>query len=371
MKEMLAVALFLLLLACGSGGEDAVDSPVSRIEMIPCAVIGSGEFSGEYTFGAICDTDFLEDGSIVILDRVKCCASVFSRSGEFLYSVGCQGEGPGEFTNPDFLTPIEGGLIIFERQSAKASIFNLDGEYQGELAGCGSFQIPNYCRITGDSLLVGGITTRDETGGETGAAYTVVVCDMELKPVDSLYSHHFIMEYGDISGMLRNTSFSCSFAGDRPGNVFVAPASTEEYRILGYDMNGETILNLVLEKEMVKRSREETALEAERMNSIFRARSSETPPAHQPLEYRYMIPPNGIHTDNLGRIWVRNGLTSEHEFDVYDYHGELLFTARASGIDPSETNEVLWWSVDEHGILCFSMDPLEYSVVYFYEVPEV
>ncbi len=285
--------------------------------------------------------------------------------------VGSPGEGPGEFIDPDFMTPIQGGLVIFEKQSARASVFNLEGEYQGELAGCGSYQIPNYCCSAGDSMLVGGITAMDETAGEMAAMYMVVVCDMDLQPVDTLYTHRFTMEYGDFSGMLRNTAFSCSFAGDDRGNVFVSPVSTEEYRITGFDEDKEPILEFSLEKPMVTRSREEISLEAERFNSVLRARNPGFSSDYQPLEYRYMIPPNGIHTDNLNRIWVRNGLASEPEFDVYSYSGELLFTACATGIDPWDTNDVLWWSVDEYGLLCFSIDPYENPVVYFFAIPEV
>ena len=361
----------LVLLACNAEKEETAGSRVLRIEMVPAAIIGSAEFTGEESFGAICDADFLEDGDIVVLDRMKSCASVFSPSGDYLYSIGCPGEGPGEFIDPDFMTPIQGGLVIFEKQSAKASIFDLRGEYQGELAGCGSFQIPNYCCSSGDSMLVGGITAMDATGGDMAAMYMVVVCEMGLQPVDTLYTHHFIMEYGDFSGILRNTAFSCSFAGDDQGNVFISPASTEEYRILGFDERGEQILDLNLGKEMVRRSQEEISREAERFNSVLRARNPGFSPNYQPLEYRYMIPPNGIHTDDLGRIWVRNGLAHEPEFDVYSYSGELLFTAFASGIDPWDTNDVLWWSVDEYGLLCFSIDPYENPVVYFFAIPEV
>ena len=371
MIRLLTAVFLLALLSCNSEEEIANGSAVPRVELAPSAIIGSGDFAGETSFGAICDVDFLEDGTIVVLDRMKGYAAAFSRSGEYLFSIGAPGEGPGEFVDPDFMTPVEGGLVVFEKESAKASLFDLDGVYQGELEGSGTFQIPNYCCTAGDSMLVGGVTAMDETGGEMAAMYMVLVCDMSLHASDTLYTHRFTMEYGNFSGMLRNTAFSCSFAGDHQGNVFISPASTEEYRIMGFDRNGEMILELDLEKEMVERSQEEITREQERFNSVLSARNPGFSQSYQPLECRYMIPPNGIHTDDLGRIWVRDGLADGPEFDVYNYSGEVLFTAVTSGIDPWDTNDVLWWSVGEYGLLCFSIDPYENPVVYFFPIPEV
>lgn len=372
MKRLFSLLVLLLLPAACSDGPDTSaeeDSP-AVLELLPSVVIGSGDYTGEDCFGAISDAEFTGTGDIAVLDRIRGYASVFSRSGEYLYSLGRSGSGPGEFISPDCMTSAGNGSVVFERSSQKASLFDGEGTYEGELSGSVRI-IPTYCSSAGDSLFVGGVSARDPERGDMAGVYMVVTFDGELNPVDTLYTHHYTQEYGNFSEMLRNTNFSCSFSGDNAGNVFITPSSCNEYRVMGFDSTGIQFLNLVLDMSPVKKSPEEIALEEERFNSVIRSRNSSFTGSFEGLEYRYMIPPNGVHADNLGRIWVRNGLVPEHEFQVYNYQGDLLFTVVAQGMDSTETNDVLWWSVEEYGLLCFSMDPLEYPAVYFYPMPEV
>lgn len=364
-------AVLLLFFACSDTSDTAMEDDPAVLEISPSLVIGSGGFEGADCFGAISDAEFTEAGNIAVLDRIRSSASVFSRAGEYLYSLGRPGSGPGEFGSPDFMTSVGGCMAVFERYSMKSALFDSCGNYLGELVCSPDAFIPTYCTSVGESLFVGGLSARDPEGGDMAGVYMVIAFNEELLPVDTLYAHHYTLEYGDFSGVLRNTNFSCSFDGDDSGNVFIAPCSCEEYRVLGFDPSGNQFLSLELDRQMVRKSQDEIALEEERFNSVIRARNPGSSTSFEALEYRYMIPPNGVHADDLGRIWVRNGLSAEAEFEVYDYSGNILFTAVALGIDPSETNEFLWWTVDEYGLLCFSMDPMEYPVVYFYSMPEV
>jgi hypothetical protein len=365
------LALCLLLTGCSENTEDAaLNSLSSVVELTPAMVIGSVEYSGEDCFAAISDAEFTPAGDIAVLDRVRGCAAVFSRSGEYLCSLGRSGSGPGEFASPDFITTAGSSTVVFERNSGKASMFSADGTYEGELCDAAGI-IPVYCTAAGESRFAGGVSARDPRGSDMDGVYMVIVFDSGLDPVDTLYTHHYTLEYGNFSNMLRNTNFSCSFDCDDDGNIFIAPCSCEEFRLMGFDSTGTQFLNLAMDVAPVERSAEEIALEEERFNSLIRARINGFNGSFEALEYRYVIPPNGVHADDLGRLWVRNGLVTGHEFLVYDYQGSLLFTVEANGIDTSETNEVLWWSVDEYGLLCFSMDPREYPAVYFYAMPDV
>lgn len=371
-KRLFSLALLLILpSACSDPSQGSSDEGSAGVlELVPSVVIGSWEYTGEDCFGAISDVGFTDAGDIAVLDRLRGYGRVFSRSGEYVYSLGRAGSGPGEFISPDCMASTGNGTVVFERSTGKASLFDGEGTYQGELSSSMRI-IPTYATSAGDSLFVGGVSARDPEGGDMAGMYMVVTFDVELDPVDTLYRHYYTMEYRDFTEMLRNTSFSCSFDGDNEGNVFIAPSSCDEYRLMGFDSAGSQFLDLVLERSPVRKSPEEISLEEQRFNSVIRARNTGFTAGYEALEYRYMIPPNGVHADNMGRIWVRNGLSSAHEFDVFDYWGNRLFSVVAAGMDPSETSDVLWWSVDRYGLLCFSVDPLEFPAVYFYPMPEV
>lgn len=64
------------------------------------AEIGSLDGSPETIFASVVDALFFTDSSIAVLDQQSARVSVFSLDGDHLYSVGGQGGGPGEFEFP-------------------------------------------------------------------------------------------------------------------------------------------------------------------------------------------------------------------------------------------------------------------------------
>jgi hypothetical protein len=186
-----------------------------------------------------------------------------------------------------------------------------------------------------------------------------------------LLAHTFIYDPSDLSHTIQNTAFSCSFSADQDGNVFISPTSSEDFTILGYDSDFNPILSVRRQVQQVEKSSEELANESERITRVLTSRNPGLSVEYIPMEHRYVIPPNGLHSDCYGRLWVRSGLSDDHRFEVYDNSGEYLFTAVAEGIDQEETPDVLWWSVSEHGLLAFSIDPFEFPKVYVFDYPEV
>lgn len=326
-KSLMTIGQILLGLSfsCGNPAEESTSQQTKTvIELTPRLIIGSEEYNEDYSFGAISDVDFLSDGSIAVLDRIKGCVSVYSETGEYIFALGASGQGPGEFTSPDCMMPIGDNLVIFERPTARASVFNDSGEYLGELSDTYSTQLPSYCDNVGDSGIVGGISARPLNGNESEVMYLVIIFDMELNPVDTLFTHTFILDRTNISHMIQNSLFSCSFTADDEGNVFVSPVSTENYRVTGFDQNLDTLVTINRSISRVEKTSQELAEESERMTSVLRSRNPAITAEYEPIRYRYMIPPNGIHTDSHRRIWVRSGLNTEHVFHVYSYSGDHL-----------------------------------------------
>ena len=64
------------------------------------ATIGDMEGTEEETFGLLWDAAITGAGEVLILDRIRTDVRVFSVTGDYLYTLGGQGEGPGELTSP-------------------------------------------------------------------------------------------------------------------------------------------------------------------------------------------------------------------------------------------------------------------------------
>lgn len=291
-------------------------------------------------------------------------------SGEYLFSIGAAGEGPGEFTSPDCIVHAGDSILIFDSMGGRVSVFDSSGAFAGLLAPAGSVPIPCYCEYDGNGRLIGGITEREDVSSdEVILAFRVKAYNMALEPVDTLFTNSFTPVSGDISGTIRETSFSCSFTCSPDGRAFVAPSSTEEYVIRGFDPDGDTLATITADFPVTSKSPQEIAAETERMTSILSAHNTSNTGGFQPLTDRYMIPPSGLHADSLGRIWALRGVADGIVFDVYGEDGGLLGSVRLTGLgDPAVTGP-LWWSGSDCSLLAFTMDPLDYPRVYVFDLP--
>lgn len=72
---------------------------------------GGSEAREEYSFVAISGLAFAADGRIVVTDLRDHVVRVYERSGQFVYRIGRQGAGPGEFTFPVSATIDNEGLL--------------------------------------------------------------------------------------------------------------------------------------------------------------------------------------------------------------------------------------------------------------------
>ncbi len=84
--------------------------------------------SGEWTLFRIEDLDRMEDGRLVVVNRGSHELLVFGRDGEFVRSLGRQGEGPGEFVDPVELDFVGGdSIVVWDWGSGRIELFGADG----------------------------------------------------------------------------------------------------------------------------------------------------------------------------------------------------------------------------------------------------
>ncbi|WP_425153943.1 hypothetical protein [Candidatus Palauibacter sp.] len=121
------------------------------------ATIGGMEGTEEGTFGLLWDAAITAADEVLILDRIQTNVRVFSATGEYLYTLGGQGEGPGELQVPEALVLEPGGDLLVADQAQLIHRFARRGDrfeyydrsrFEGE---------PRDACWVGDDLIVHGM----------------------------------------------------------------------------------------------------------------------------------------------------------------------------------------------------------------------
>lgn len=123
-----------------------------------------GEDDEGVLLGIITRARIADNGDIYLLDGQLAQAQVFSADGEFIKSLGRQGNGPGELTAPgDMVFMPDGTLGLVQIFPGKIVKLDLDGNPAGDFkpnvgeATSGGFLALVNCRSAGGNLVLGGI----------------------------------------------------------------------------------------------------------------------------------------------------------------------------------------------------------------------
>jgi hypothetical protein len=97
--------------------------------LVEVSAIGVEAGPDEYMLGYI-NSMFANDERIVLLDEQADTVRVYDRAGRFLFDVGAQGQGPGEFTTPMILTMDAAGRIyVLDMAARRLSEFDPAGDF--------------------------------------------------------------------------------------------------------------------------------------------------------------------------------------------------------------------------------------------------
>ncbi len=106
---------------------EPLDKPMTVTLEEQWRVGGESEEQGEF-FGLITDIGVHPSGDVYLVDRQLSEVKVFSKSGEYLRTIGREGEGPGEFRRPgDLFFDPEGNLGVVQTQPSRVVMFKPDG----------------------------------------------------------------------------------------------------------------------------------------------------------------------------------------------------------------------------------------------------
>jgi len=127
-----------------------------------------GDDDEELFFGVLTRITSDDKGNIYVLDAQLNEVMIFSSQGEYIQSIGREGEGPGEFRRPAdlFLTP-DGNVAVMQRMPGKIVMLSKDG------APAGNYPLPETDgmrmffggRLAGEGLVLSKATMkRNEQG---------------------------------------------------------------------------------------------------------------------------------------------------------------------------------------------------------------
>jgi hypothetical protein len=363
-KLIVALGSALLAISCGTPSERP-EEPLEGGEDVTLRVVDSiGVEMGDsnYVFGAIEAVDFGIDGNIYVLDRSASCVKVYTPDGDFIRQIAEKGSGPGEISNPLDMTVLgDGRVAVCAPYQNGIHTYSSEGEWLGLSAEF--FNNPPMSMVGVDSnAFLGMKLTIDFSEGEPVTNFIVGRYEESNEPSVVYHEKSLPFDPQDLTGLLMNTFYSQMMTGDREGNVYIAPYSSEEYLVRALSREGEEILQITRNDiDPVRRTPEEIRAEKDYMEGWLRSiGASGVVIDFEPNPYRWMVSSLGV--DGEGRIWVRRGTELLPFFDVYGPDGELLFTASVEGI----SDEGQFWvtHIDEHGFLAYSENPVDYQRIY-------
>ena len=308
-------------------------------------------------------------GDIAVLDFQRCNLSLFNAEGDFIRTVGSEGEGPGRFMTPMSMCFYSDGSFLVECQNG---VSRFDGEYEF----VGRMDWPR-----GSPSLLAGL----DDGGLVGWMLDIdrveerVLCSITLGrwsgPVEPEVTYHVLdwempMPHADgsieLADYRRTGIIAC--ASRRTGRVFYSIQDVDHFEIHGCQPDGTPFLHIEdPDYSAVRKTDEELQVELERRTSESR-RLTGLSRVIRPDPCRMAI--RSMFIDGEERLWVRLGYYREIVFRVYDMEGNILFHAMLDY--PGDVLNLWNWvfQIDEGGFLAFVENPEECPRVYMLELVE-
>lgn len=367
MKPVVSAVLLMTLMICGCGPSEDDDGDSAEARSVEAdtilAVDSIGVLMGDsnYVLGAIADFTTLPGGRPVILDRIKGTVSVFDGTGEFLYSFGGFGEGPGEFQYPMCMTSLSSGMFVVAEIMGDVTVFSENGEYLASWKIDGMGGLPLDLAPFDDSTLVSYYFAMrmEETG------FSV---NYSLKRYDAL-TGEVLTEYLDWLGEPNpSTDFTPAYlvsACDGNGRLFVSRVNSSEWMVEVYGEDPEPVDSIMgfPQRERLVAADSSMVPGVLAVRYAFSDGESETQMevVNMPGMHPFI---SKLGVDGDGNIWCRRGGMPGDEWDVVSTDGVFLREVKVALPDSADFIDM---DVNPHGILAFDMFTEDYHKLYIME----
>ncbi len=374
MKYLLTV-LSSLLLIIGCGGNEHEPAAVQDIPVLPVdtleAVLEIGVELGDSTntFGSIISAVIDQYGRIMVLDQVALCVKIYDSSGNYLRQLSRQGNGPGELVMPwEMFLMSDEKLMILDLGKQGFVVFDDSLQFMEEV-GLWPQQPPFQGTPVSDNQFAAYKVDFDMVDEKILINRRVALYSYGKEEWDLiLWQDSIEMSMNDI---VENPSIffidlldPLSIGGNNSDMIYFSLKDAQEYRVTGWNSEGEEVLSISMDLIPVEKSAEEMAAEStyvtnyiSRMGGVGGGGSME----FEPDPFKDMV--IGVDIGPDGNLWVRRGTMDIPFFDIFNTSGELLQHV----VFPQDG----WsWktSVSQEGILAWEEDPEEgYQVLYLLE----
>lgn len=378
MKRLIASALLttaLALPACGGGGEEpdraGAQEDGERRQVVVADTIGVEMGDSNYVFGALEGICFGPEGNLHALDLVRGSVMVYGPDGGYIRSISRRGEGPGEIRMPLDMTVLGNGRVLVTAMGGIHG-FTPQGEHLGVLGEYLQNPPMNLTALGESSFVASKLSVEPDESGNALMKYWLGRFTDPSEP--ELYYDEGSMPFEPdrLTDMLERTWLAYSLAGDGRGGLYLAPRSSEDFRVEVWSAEGELLRTMELDVPRAEKTPEEIAEEKAWMElRLENMGVNGVVIEYEPDPYRRMITDLGV--DAQGRVWARRGTELKPVFEVFSPEGEHLFTAEIPGVG----DEGQFWSfaISPNGMAAFSTNPELYQQIYVLEpanpVPDV
>ncbi|MDH3198029.1 MAG: 6-bladed beta-propeller [Candidatus Krumholzibacteria bacterium] len=310
--------------------------------------LGGDSEDEEEFFGVIADIDIDADGLVYLLDSQIAEVKIYTKDGEFVRSIGRQGEGPGEFRFPNalFFTD-DGNVAVVQTIPGKIVILSKEGDPLGDHPlpepEDGGFQMLQGASAAGGNTVL--FMNRDKYGQAEGWARSSFLVSVDA-------TGNELARYADKT---HGIDFAAPVMEDAPFDTFerrwtVAPdgkvyacTSYENYEVHVWNADGS--LDRVITREYKHRAR--TAKEKDFMAKMMGFWAQRIPNCEVKI-HDQCKDIESVYVRDDGSIWVlgSNGARDLPEgtlgvFDLYNKDGQFVrnVTLKGQG-DPLEDNYV-------------------------------
>ncbi len=362
------LTVFMILTGCGA---DESPPALPDIEYILVITDSIGVETGDPEYMLIWPVSptYTPRGNIAILDRMKHAAFIYSPEGEFIRTVGREGEGPGEFHLPSGMLFLPDGRLMIRDQDGIA-LFDNSYELMDQITWSSTAPYVHTALDSGGFIGTKWSPRMEEDG--LFVVSTLARWDGEEEPSVEYFSIEYEWDLDpntiDFSKSRGRSYLSCA---TRSGRVFYSQSSIDEFVIHCCEPDGTPFLSIEDEDvHRVRKSEDEIQAELHALNSLV---NSMTGGAPRPIEveldpYKNMIRDLFIIDEEM--LWVRLGYYPGIIFRVYDFSGDILFHAQLEyNGNPVDLNS---WVIrgNERGFLAYNASYDQYQRVYMLELTE-
>lgn len=334
---MMIPIIFTFLLSCNRYDDPIVPEIDSLLIVTDSTVINFGE--SDSTLWMPIQISYTPAGNIAVLDRYKHHVNIYTTEGEYVLTMGGEGEGPGRLRLPNAFDFFPDGRLLVTHAN-HISCFDQDFAFMERMDIIGS--VPTNVVVVGDSSFVLEKSVPEVNDGEPAFCYVIYRMDWgSTEPT---------VEYTRVSIPLDISDNCLDYSGHgklqycvaRNGRVFYSEYSTEEFIVDGLEPSGDPFLHFEDESfTRVRKSESEMQREIDSEKEYFLYISGRNAILDiRPDPFKVAI--SDMFIDEDDRLWIALGAFDGNIFSVYDMSGNHIMNAMISdSFDMNRNNWVL------------------------------